>query len=271
MGIFSYKVGDVKASSFISAFIITNGRSSYKYCKKSIDNQKNISFKVSVISDVDWVDANNKILELCDTEYFLRVDDDYLLHPLAVSYTCNDIAYMNKYFDPIKPTIYTWRLWDFIKKCENYGIKAYEFINAKNIGFRTSPEMEIQKYGYVRGKIDFVFGVNAKKTYPRGKKSLWRVKRPSILGGIAFATLEEQLEYRRMRIEKYKEYNGGDDAMGEYKELTKYADGFSVPIEKQFSLSIDNSFILAKNKEPIKIKYHKSEERGFIKCVAPKK
>ena len=66
----------IDLEGMIDIFIITNGRSTYEYCKKSVDNQKDVKFKINIIRDMDWQSAHEELLRTCGSKFALRVDDD---------------------------------------------------------------------------------------------------------------------------------------------------------------------------------------------------
>ena len=69
----------------ITAFLITNGRSSYQYALKALEEQS-LKIPIVTIRDMNWVEANNLALETCPTDLMIRVDDDMFLHPRAVEF-----------------------------------------------------------------------------------------------------------------------------------------------------------------------------------------
>jgi len=67
-----------------NVFIITNGRSTFEYCHEAIKGQIGVLVNIHIVRDRKWVDANNYCLANCPSKYFLRVDDDMMLHPKAL-------------------------------------------------------------------------------------------------------------------------------------------------------------------------------------------
>ncbi|MFC1739654.1 glycosyltransferase family A protein [Planctomycetota bacterium] len=191
---------------FLEVFIITNGRSTFEYTLKAIQAQRNVKFGYTVIKDILWVDANNKILQDCKSKFFLRVDDDMILHPEALGYMYQK---MLTAIEKIEPIYFIWKLWDTLQNKQKNGVKAYDWSKTKSIGFRTDYEYEKQRYGFIRGKIDKVFKIDAEKLF-KNKKRQHFAKYPCVVGIHAFASLEEQLKYRKLIIshERSPEENG---------------------------------------------------------------
>lgn len=138
----------INLSGVIDVFVITNGRSTFKYCKRSVEKQKDVKFKTVIIKDMGWQEAHEELLRGCNARYALRVDDDMLLHPLALKfmYKC-----VKKQEDNI--ALRGWRLWEpwSDKVCK--GIKVYDVKIAKKIGFHIDR----------LGKIDKPFTKNAEE------------------------------------------------------------------------------------------------------------
>ena len=68
-----------------TAFILTVGDPAFEYCKKAIARQTNQNFKVNIIQNVSPLSAaDQEMINRCDTEYFIKVDEDMILHPDAV-------------------------------------------------------------------------------------------------------------------------------------------------------------------------------------------
>lgn len=138
----------IDLSGIIEVFVITNGRSTFEYCKKSIDNQRDVKFEIVTIRDMGWQEAHEELLSKCSSRFALRVDDDMLLHPLALKfmYQC-----VKKQKDNI--ALRGWRLWEPWSNKVCKGIKVYNIKIAKKIGFHLDH----------LGKIDKPFTKNAEK------------------------------------------------------------------------------------------------------------
>jgi hypothetical protein len=138
----------INLSGTIDVFVITNGRSTFDYCKKSIENQQGVIFKPTYIKNRGWQEAHEILLKKCESKFALRVDDDMLLHPMALKfmYQC-----VKKQKDDI--ALRGWRLWEPWSNKVCKGIKVYNHKIAKKVGFKLDH----------LGKIDKPFTRNAEK------------------------------------------------------------------------------------------------------------
>lgn len=173
----------------MEVFIITNGRSSFQYVKKSIDNQKNVLFNYNIVENLNWIDACNECLHFSNIPFYLRVDDDMILHPLAVSY----YYYLIKNQNTSNSIIINCKLWDFSRNQTISSLKLYNRSLTKNIGF------EIDE----RGKVDRIF-----KKKSNSKKYIYGGDKYSIVGIHASCPIEENMKYAYLRGEdKSKDFN----------------------------------------------------------------
>ena len=187
----------------VEIFVITNGRSTFKYALQSAQNQIG-EFPVHVIRDMKWVDALNKCLDICQSPFYLRVDDDMFIHPLCVKYM----------LDKAKKTksigAYICRLWeDWSGRSGGY-IKLYKTKAAKKIRFRANK----------LGKVDKPFFKDMAKTKYKS------VKDKSLVGLHACGTIEDEKKYRQLWLKDnakvfYKEPKELDRARKKYKKTVK--------------------------------------------------
>jgi len=159
----------------IEAFIITNGRSTFKYALKSLEGQYP-AIKITVIRDMLWVDAVNKCVKMCKSRFFIRVDDDMFLHPLCVEYMYNKAARFPKRLASYNCTL----LEDWQHKVSGF-VKVYQRDTVQKMG-----GFHINKFG----KIDKPFNISAKEHKRIIKKD------NSIVGIHACVPWEEQKKYR---------------------------------------------------------------------------
>ena len=80
----------------LEIFIITNGRATFPYCEESVLNQEQVKFKTTIHRDMKWLDANRRILDVCQSKFFARIDDDMILHPRAVRFMWECIQKQSK-------------------------------------------------------------------------------------------------------------------------------------------------------------------------------
>lgn len=160
----------------IEAFVITNGRSTFDYAVRSLEEQTT-TIKITVIRDMKWVDAVNKCVALCESPYFVRVDDDMFLHKKCVAYMASRIKHKNRK----RVCAYSYKLWEDWQHKIAGSVKVYNVNLVKKMGGFT-----VNKFG----KIDKKFNAAAKK------KRLRIVKDPSVVGIHATGSWEDQQKYR---------------------------------------------------------------------------
>ena len=196
----------------LEVFIITNGRATYPFCQQYVDQQKDVKFKTTVHRDMEWLEANQKIIEVCKSPFFLRVDDDMILHPRAVSYMWRCVE--NQYG---RIALRGWRLWEPYSHKICKGIKIYnKKVVQKMGGFRISN----------LGKIDKVFTRDAKA---RGFKIKYG---EDIVAIHACSSPEEHIKYSVMRGE-----DKGPNWKQERKWIKKHVSSCNLSIEEQSKLT----------------------------------
>lgn len=124
-----------------------------------------------------WLDAINRCVELCKSEFYLRVDDDMFLHKNAVEYFLYKLKESKK-----KLGVYECKLWEDWSHKPAGGIKAYNCGVVKKIGFRTNH----------LGKVDKPFNHDLSKTTYK------RIRDLSMVGIHACASIETQKKYRSL-------------------------------------------------------------------------
>jgi len=203
----------VDLNKIIDVFIITNGRSTFPYCLDSVGSQKDVKFKLNIIEDMGWQEAHEEMLRRCISRFALRVDDDMLLHPLALKFMYGCVKNQK---DNI--ALRGWRLWEpwSNKMCK--GIKVYNVGIAKKIGFRLDH----------LGKIDKPFTKNAEKAGYKIKYS------KDIVAIHSCGTFKEHLKYWKMR---------GESKGKKFEEKKKWAKNLmrncSYTLKEQYNLNID--------------------------------
>lgn len=195
----------------LEVFIITNGRGTFPYCKKTVDEQQGVLFKTTVIKGLSWLESNNAILDQCESHFFCRVDDDMLLNPMAVAYMWDCIK---KQYKNIIMT--QWRLWEPYGKRDLRGVKVYTHPSTKQLGFRTNH----------LGKIDKPFREDI-------VGSKWQIGAyEDILGIHACSTYEEHLKYAILRGE-----HNGKDFPKKRREMQRRIEGFNKSVKDQYMMS----------------------------------
>jgi hypothetical protein len=167
-------------SNFLEVFIITNKRESFSYCYKSIENQS-MKLPVTVIEGMSFVDANNKALKDCKSQFYFRIDDDFILNKHTFSFMCKTLKKHKKRNNVI---MYDARLWeDFTTKVIR-GLKIYNSELTRKLGQFKANHL---------GKIDKIF----KKRVEKSKFGTIR-DRLSVVGIHACASWKEQLRYEEL-------------------------------------------------------------------------
>jgi len=172
----------IDLTKFIDVFLITNGRKSFKYVLKSLERQKDVKFSLSIIRDVKWIDACNDCLEHSDLPMYLRLDDDMILHPMALQFFNHFIN--NGLRDDA--VIYCLKLWEPWNNRLANKVKVYVRKLTKEIGFETD----------ARGKVDKIFIKNSKK-----RKYKIVGDKTSSIGIHAACSFDDNYRYSRLRNE----------------------------------------------------------------------
>ncbi len=113
---------------FLPIYIFTNGRSTFPHCFNSVMECEDKE-EVTIVQDQKLAPALNNIIEN-NVGYFFKVDDDFLLHPKA-------LTFMQETVRPLSATgwaIYAFAIWDvfFEKKIGN--IKIYNAAEVRRLG-----------------------------------------------------------------------------------------------------------------------------------------
>jgi hypothetical protein len=201
----------INLKNIIDVFIITNGRSTFEYSDRSIKSQDGVKFRSIIIRDMGWQAAHEKMLDMSESKFILRVDDDMLLHPFALNfmYTC-----VQKQSDNI--ALRGWRLWEPWSNKVCKGIKVYNASIAKKIGFHLDH----------LGKIDKPFTVNAKKQGYEIKYTR------DVIAIHACGDFKEHLRYWGIRGEA-----AGDNFKAKKKWAKKLIKDFPMSLQEQYDLT----------------------------------
>jgi len=184
----------------ITAFLITNGRSSYPYAMRALEEQ---TYKVPIVTihNKGWVEANNLALETCPTELMLRVDDDMFLHPAAVEFMLDTL--------PAKTTMHRGKLYEPHTRRVAGRIKVYKVPRCREIGgFRANR----------LGKIDRIF----ERTVGHDNISIADKQCP--VGIHSCPPWSEQREYERL--------------WGHRKSTREQMKRFDMPLQEQFGMRV---------------------------------
>lgn len=160
----------------LQVFVITNGRASFEYTMKTLENQS-VSREIIVVRDMKWVDALNYCACNSSADFFLRVDDDMLLHPRAVEFFVYVIESNKK-----KLGAYQCKLWEEWWKKIAGSLKIYNSQLMKKMRFRASR----------LGKVDKTFRKDITKT------SYELIKDGSVVGIHMLNSENDQIKYRNL-------------------------------------------------------------------------
>lgn len=221
----------------VEAFIITNGRSTFEYALKSVEEQSVDLKKITVIRDMKWIDAVNRCVELCESRFFLRVDDDMFLHPRCVEYMYRQTV-KNKKVNRI--AAYVCKLWEDWQSYVAGSIKLYQTARVKEMGGFKANAM---------GKIDKPFEVAMKK-----KKFIVVKDNKSVVGVHGMGTWEEQEHYRTLWLK--------NNSKIKYKRPKKY-----LLSQKRYKKTPHKQYVIAKGLR----KVNKRRNSGFWHFLEPRK
>ena len=119
----------------LTIFSITNGRSTHDHSLKALYESVEIDCPIVVIRDMKWLDALNRCVEVCKTPWFLRVDDDMIVHPKAVAYMLNKARQKNHF------GLMYFHLWEDCTQRVRQSIKVYNRDALRAIGgFKENPQ-----------------------------------------------------------------------------------------------------------------------------------
>ena len=208
----------------VEAFIITNGRSTFEYALKSLENQTP-KLKVTVLRDMKWVDALNECLSICSSDFYIRVDDDMFLHPSCVEYMLKK-AKKRKTLG-----VYICRLWEDWSRRPGGYVKLYKTRVARKIRFRVNR----------LGKVDKPFFKDLRRTNYKG------IKDKSLVGLHACGNREDEAHYRKLWLTQ-----NATTHYDEPKELDRARKRYKKTIAQQYDLLK----ILKKKNKKYKTKFY---------------
>lgn len=163
----------------LEIFVITNGRKTFPYCMTSLEEQS-AKCKITIIQDKKWVDALNECSKKCKSQYFLRVDDDMVLHKFAVAWYASRIKKLSQH----RVGVYVCRLWEEWSKKPVNGLRMYASKITSKVHFRASKLGKVDKtfrddmrlHGWRQAKDGSVVGIHvlADKEDQEKYRALWR-------------------------------------------------------------------------------------------------
>ena len=209
----------------IEAYILTNGRSSFKYAEKALEAQT-VPININVVRNKSMTEAMNGILKTAKSEWILKVDDDFILHPMAVQYIKETIPVSERY------ALWWWCLWETFTNRRIQCIKVYNRERSLKVGgFRANG----------MGKIDRLYMHDLEKQGYRIRKD------KSIIGLHACAPWNENVAYEAIwsRVAKVPHVKS-KDKRGKMKK-------YRTPLIEQYKRRIP---VINKYNKAMKTKFH---------------
>jgi hypothetical protein len=161
---------------YFDVCIFTNGRSSFDYCLKSLEEQT-LKPNIHIIRDMTMIDGMNHIVESSKIKrHFLKVDDDFIFHSQAIDYIQNYKEW------PERVSMRFWHLYDVAVEKKIESIKIYDKKACRRIGFSVNRS----------GRIDHNFLLRSRGKGFRCQKDM------SVIALHACSPKKEQLEYERL-------------------------------------------------------------------------
>jgi len=159
-------------------FVITNGRSTFEYVTKCLAVQT-LPLKITVVRDMKWIDALNTCLDKCNSTFFLRLDDDFLLHARTVEHMYTKVG------SAVTANVghFHFKLWETWTGRIIDGVKVYKTQSLRGVGGFVADDL---------GKVD-------KKTNARLLAGGYKLIGDSSIVGIhCCGKWEEQLRYEKL-------------------------------------------------------------------------
>lgn len=162
-------MGKKDLSNELTVFIISCGfNPNYDECKKSLSDQS-VNFKMKEVKDVSPMSAAfQKMIDECDTDYYIQVDEDMILYKDSIETIYNSIKNSDLNISTVAHMLKDVHL-DF----NLYGIKGYKHGILKNYPYNLeiiSCEMDqikrLQNDGYQTLMVEKVIGYHSPEWTP---------------------------------------------------------------------------------------------------------
>jgi len=195
----------------LTVFSFTNGRSTHECSVKSLCGADHVLLK-----NMDYTAALETCVYTCQTDFFLRLDDDMFLHPQALEYVMYTV---NK--SPENIGMFFWYLWEDYTQTICQAIKIYRTESMRDIGgFKFLPS----------GKTDIA-------TLKALKDSGWGIyEDKSIIAIHARGTKKETVDYYRLWKKRSKTY-----------EKHSYHESLQYSRSTDYQYSLRNEFLMDLN------------------------
>lgn len=191
----------------LEIFIYTNGRSSFDFSLKSIECQSVVP-KINIVEDMTMIKAINHSLSKCSSKYFMKIDDDFLLHTRAVEFMWSEFLELSN----DNTAMMWWHLWENWSRNKIQSIKIYNRDLARKVGFVADGE----------GRIDITFIGRTRKN------GFDMIRRESMVAIHGCSPWQEQLEYLKTWKEQAKS--------GRHSKIrTGLMRSYNIPLQRQFN------------------------------------
>ena len=156
-------------SKFLTVFIISCGfNPNYEDCKMSLENQT-VKFKLKEVKNISPMSkAFQKMIDDCDTDYYIQVDEDMILQPDSIETIYNSLTSSGSNISTIAHMLKDTHL-DF----NLYGIKGYKHnilkeypYNLEIISCEVEQVKRLQNDGYDTLMVEKVIGYHSPKWTP---------------------------------------------------------------------------------------------------------
>ena len=156
-------------SKFLIVFIISCGfNPNYEDCKMSLENQT-VKFKLKEVKNISPMSkAFQKMIDDCDTDYYIQVDEDMILQPDSIETIYNSLTSSGSNISTIAHMLKDTHL-DF----NLYGIKGYKHnilkeypYNLEIISCEVEQVKRLQNDGYDTLMVEKVIGYHSPKWTP---------------------------------------------------------------------------------------------------------
>lgn len=164
----------------LTVFSFTNGRSTFEQSIRSLMDSSDLKEQIAVLPNMQFLEATAQCVETCETPYFLKLDDDFILHPQALAYMRDRVL---AYPRPEELGIYYCHLWEDWTSRVRESVKIYNVEALRKIGGFQPDHL---------GKVD-------RTTLARLEQAGFKiVADPSVVALHACGSWDEQLEYERL-------------------------------------------------------------------------
>ena len=116
----------------LTAYIFTGGRPSFEWAYKSFEEQT-VSMPIFEYHNRPLVDAMNEVLDKCPTRYFVKIDDDFLMHPRAIEYMSWCLLHAPEQKKK-QAGLWEWRLFEHWSLATPWSFKVYDKKRVKALG-----------------------------------------------------------------------------------------------------------------------------------------